>query len=149
MPGVLGDDRVSLLLDQLVAKAKATEGNQQQQQQAQHDVDEDGERRRRYRQRAGSPSLSPPPSPRAAGDGDSSDDSEYNVAESPSTLVQLRSSPPASTEFTSEKRLPTALDKVDSIMEKGDSIVSNLLRTKSTIREVLHTGNTIVRIGFT
>ena len=118
MPGVLGDDRVSLLLDQLVAKAKATEGNQQQQQQAQHDVDED-------------------------------DDSEYNVAESPSTFVQLRSSPPASTEFTSEKRLPTALDKVDSIMEKGDSIVSNLLRTKSTIREVLHTGNTIVRIGFT
>eukprot|EP01043_Picozoa_sp_COSAG02_P028681 COSAG02_NODE_1750_length_11068_cov_7.252530_2_plen_172_part_00 len=153
MLGALEDDRISQLLDQLVAKAKvATEGqqqhyhHQQQHQQYQHDVDEEEERQQRYRRRARSSSHSPPPSPRAVGCSDSSNDGDYVGAESSPARVELRPSSPASTAGSSEKRSPTALDKVDSIMEKGDSIVSNLLRTKSTIREVLHTGNTIVRL---
>lgn len=139
----LADDHISQLLNHLAAKAKVAAAEQQQQ-----DIEDEEQRPQRHR-RAASSSDSPPPSPRAGGDNNDNNDCSYQgSSESPSRYERSRPTLLISQGVvgSNEKRTSTTLDKVDSIMEKGDSIVSNLLRTRSTIQEVLHTGNTIVRL---
>lgn len=159
--GALDDDRVSQLLNQLVAKAKVAglQSERQRHENGEHSVhaDEDEQLwqtassygKRRHQSVSSSPS--PPRSPRA---GNSDSDNDNDGSDSSTADLRARNSASTSSECFSldssigrnhsERKSPTALDKVDSIMEKGDSIVTNLLRTKSTIREMLNTGHTIV-----